>query len=33
MEFEHYGDDRGNCKHCGKPIAFFHMKVKKGAQR
>ena len=32
MEYDHYADDRGHCKHCGKPMAFFFMRTRKGGQ-
>ena len=32
-EYDHMADGDGNCKHCRKPIAFFHMKKKTGNQR
>lgn len=31
-EYEHMTDDRGSCKHCGRPVAFFHMRRKVGNQ-
>ena len=25
-QFDHMTDGGGYCKHCGKPVAFFHMR-------